>query len=63
MYKFGAFEENTCIHSDVDMLQLLQQQDRVGKGTLGICFLSVLGSICSEGKNFAHLKPFLLQIL
>jgi len=51
MYRFGAFEENITTDSDMDMLQhLLQKQERRGSGSLGICFLSVLGSICSEGK-------------
>jgi hypothetical protein len=60
MYNFGAFEENRTTDSDMDMLQhLLQKQDRPGSGSLGICFLSVLGSICSEGKHFAQLRPFL----
>jgi len=60
MYRFGAFEENRTTDSDMDMLQhLLQKQDRPGSGSLGICFLSVLGSICSEGKNFSQLRYFL----
>jgi hypothetical protein len=55
MYRFGAFEENRTTDSDMDMLRhLLQKQDRPGSGSLGICFLSVLGSICSEGKKFAQ---------
>ena len=62
MYRFGAFEENKTIDSEMDMLQhLLQKQDRRGSGSLGICFLSVLGSICSEGKQFAQLRPFLAE--
>jgi hypothetical protein len=50
MYKFGAFEEDGATVSDMDMLQhLFQKQDRPASGTLGICFLSVFGSICAEG--------------
>ena len=57
MYKFGAFEETGATDSDTDTLpHLLQKQGRLGSGTLGICFLSVLGSICSEGKIFAQLR-------
>jgi hypothetical protein len=59
MYKFGAFEENRSPDSNMDMLQhLLQERDHLGNGTLSICFLSVLGSICSEGKKFCSIKTF-----
>ena len=62
MYRFGAFEENRTTDSDMDMLQhLLHKQDRPGSGILGVCFLSVLGSVCSEGKYFAYLRLFFAE--
>jgi hypothetical protein len=57
MYQFGAFEEDGTTDSEVDMLQqLFQKQDRPASGTMGICFLSVFGSICAEGKILLNLE-------
>jgi hypothetical protein len=55
MYNYGAFEENTGFYSYVDPLyHLRKEQDRLGNVNLGICILSVLGSIGSEGKSCPH---------
>lgn len=55
MYKYGAFEENSGSYSHIDPLyHLHKEQDRLGNPNLGICILSVLGSIGSEG---FQLKP------
>jgi hypothetical protein len=52
MYMYGAFEENRESFSDIDPLyHLHKEQDRLGNANLGICILSVLGSIGSEGKS------------
>lgn len=46
MYKYGAFGQNSC--SSTDPLQnVLKEPDH-----FGICVLSVVGCIGSEGKNF-----------
>lgn len=55
MYKYGAFEENRGSYSHIDTLyHLREEQDRLGNANLGICILSVLGSIGSEGKSCPH---------
>jgi hypothetical protein len=45
LYKYGAFKENSCPTMD-QLHGVLKEQDH-----FGICVLSVLGSIGSEGKN------------
>lgn len=58
MYKYGAFEENSGSYSHIDPLyHLHKEQDRLGNPNLGICILSVLGSIGSEGK-FCHQRSY-----
>jgi hypothetical protein len=55
MYKYGAFEENRESYSHMDPLHyLLKEKDHFGNVNLGICILSVLGSIGSEGKSCPH---------
>lgn len=49
-YKFGAFEENSSLSTD-PLHGVLKEQDH-----FGICVLSVLGSIGSEGKNLNFTK-------
>jgi hypothetical protein len=55
MYNYGAFEENrgSCSHIQ-PLYHLHKEQDRLGNANLGICILSVLGSVGSEGKSFPH---------
>jgi hypothetical protein len=53
LYQHGAFEEHLGSHSRMDPLyNLHEEQDDLGDANLGICILSVLGSIGSEGKSF-----------
>jgi hypothetical protein len=52
LYKYGAFEEHRESYSHMDPLyNLREEEDSLGNANLGICILSVLGSIGSEGKS------------